>query len=63
VLPRRPPAEFTEAVRRPAYEQVAAQPREAILSGALEPGSELPSEQAYRPLRLNLWVSLIAGRA
>lgn len=32
-------------IRRPAYEQVAAQLREAILSRALEPGSELPSER------------------
>lgn len=31
--------------RRPAYEQVADQLREAILSGALPPGSELPSER------------------
>lgn len=32
-------------VRSPAYEQVAAQLREAILSGAVTPGSELPSER------------------
>jgi DNA-binding FadR family transcriptional regulator len=37
--------EFTEVVRRPAYEQVADQLREAILSGVLEPGAELPSER------------------
>jgi GntR family transcriptional repressor for pyruvate dehydrogenase complex len=37
--------EYTEVVRRPAYEQVAEQLREAILSGALPPGSELPSER------------------
>lgn len=37
--------EYTEVVRRPAYEQVAEQLREAILSGALAPGSELPSER------------------
>ncbi|MCW3016695.1 MAG: regulatory protein GntR [Solirubrobacterales bacterium] len=37
--------EFTEVIRRPAYEQVAEQLREAILSGALEPGSELPPER------------------
>lgn len=37
--------EYTAVVRRPAYEQVAEQLREAILSGALAPGSELPSER------------------
>ncbi len=37
--------EYTEVVRRPAYAQVAEQLREAILSGALPPGSELPSER------------------
>lgn len=37
--------EFEEVVRRPAYLQVAEQLREAILSGALPPDSELPSER------------------
>jgi GntR family transcriptional repressor for pyruvate dehydrogenase complex len=37
--------EFSEVVRRPAYLQVAEQLREAILSGALAPDSELPSER------------------
>lgn len=32
-------------VHRPAYAQVASQLREAILSGALAPGSHLPSER------------------
>lgn len=39
------PMPFTEVVRRPAYEQVAEQLREAILSGVLKPGTELPSER------------------
>ncbi|WP_354700132.1 Glc operon transcriptional activator [Paraconexibacter sp. AEG42_29] len=37
--------DFTEVVRRPAYEQVAEQLREAILSGSMPAGSELPSER------------------
>lgn len=37
--------EDTQVVRRPAYAQVAEQLREAILSGALAGGSELPSER------------------
>ena len=37
--------EYTQVIRRPAYEQVAEQLREAILSGSLAGGSELPSER------------------
>lgn len=36
---------FQAVERRPAYHQVAAQLREAILSGELASGSELPSER------------------
>jgi DNA-binding FadR family transcriptional regulator len=36
---------FHAIVRRPAYEQVAAQLREAILEGVLAPGSDLPAER------------------
>lgn len=37
--------DYAAVVRRPAYEQVADQLREAILSGTLPAGSELPSER------------------
>jgi GntR family transcriptional regulator, transcriptional repressor for pyruvate dehydrogenase complex len=36
---------FQEVVRRPAYQQVSEQLREAILGGVLAPGSELPAER------------------
>jgi DNA-binding FadR family transcriptional regulator len=36
---------FEEVVRRPVYQQVAAQLRAAILDGELQPGNELPSER------------------
>lgn len=36
---------FEAVVRRPAYEQVAAQLREAILDGRFAPGDELPTER------------------
>lgn len=36
---------FEEVVRRPVYQQVAAQLRAAILDGELQPGNVLPSER------------------